>query len=359
MSSVAVVIPAYNAEATLGATIASVLSQTLADFELIVIDDGSRDRTCQVAEAFARQDSRVKVARQANRGLAEARNAGISASSAPLVAAVDCDDIWHPTFLEKLSEPLLRDAGETVVAYANSRIIDLQDGVIWNAPAYQQSGWVFNQLLLQNFIGNGSAMMFRRDLATQLGLYEPRLQYQYGAAGCEDWLLALKLAAHGKFAAVHEYLVGYRAVPGALSQNTLRMRRSRRFALGLLFRELDAGKCKAAKWAMGIAHAKCFLHELRALEISAASRDLLAALQIDPAGTLGLLFGAERVDWLLDRIPWSGEPEVLGRFGALDTRDGQWEIQSTRADTARRWDMETGRIAILAGAGNTGIKGAA
>jgi glycosyltransferase involved in cell wall biosynthesis len=359
MSSVAIVIPAYNAKSTLGATISSVLNQTLADFELIVIDDGSSDTTYEIAQAFARQDGRVKAARQANRGLAEARNAGIRASSAPLVAAIDCDDIWHPTFLEKLSKPLLHDAGETLAAYANSRILDLRDQVIGNAPAYDQSGWVFNQLLLQNFIGNGSAMMFRRDAATQLGLYEPRLQYQYAAAGCEDWLLALKLSAHGKIAAVQEYLVGYRAVPGAMSQNTLRMRRSRRFALRFLFQELDAGKCKAAKWAMGIAHAKCFLHELRAMEMSAAFKDLVAALQLDPGGTLDLLFGVERVDWLLDKIRRSGKSEVYGKFGELDTRDGQWQLQNTRADTARRWDSETGRIAMLRTAGTTGFKGAA
>jgi hypothetical protein len=306
-----------------------------------------------------RQDSRVKAVRHVNQGLAEARNAGIRASSASLVAAIDCDDVWHPTFLEKLATPLVHGDGETLVAYANSRILDLQDQVIANAPAYDHSGWVLNQLLLQNFIGNGSAMMFRRDAATQLGLYERRLQYQYGAAGCEDWLLALKLAAHGKIAAIQEYLVGYRAVPGAMSQNTLRMRRSRRFALELLFQELDAGKCTAAKWATGIAHAKCFLHELRALEISAAYRDLATALQLDPAGTLDLLFGAERVDWLMDKIRWAANAETYGKFSELDTREGQWQVQNRRADTASRWDSETGRIATLAVSGKGEIKGAA
>jgi hypothetical protein len=235
-----------------------------------------------------------------------------------------------------------------VLAYANSRIIDLQGQVLWNAPSYSRSGWVLNQLLIQNFIGNGSSMMFRRDLATQIGLYERRLQHQYGAAGCEDWLLAMRLAARGRVAVVHEYLIGYRAVPGSMSGNTLRMRRSRLFALEQLFREIAQHRCKAANWALGIAHAKCFLHELRSGEWLAALKNLGAALRLDLSGTFQLLFGSERLDWLLEKIPWHEQPEALGCFEALDTREGQWEDSSRRTATARRWDDQSGRLAAPA-----------
>ncbi len=229
------------------------------------------------------------------------------------------------------------------MAYTNSRIIDMDDQVIWNAPSFQRSGWIFNQLLLQNFVGNGSAMMFRRDLATELGLYEHDLQYRYGAAGCDDWLLALRLAAHGEVAVVHEYLVGYRSRPGSMSANTLRTRRSRLSALQMLFSEIDLTDNKAARWALGNAHAKCFLHELRALQPRRALADLSAALRLDFTGTLRLFFGTERLDWLLDKMPWLAEVEPIGSFLEFDTRDGQWEQFSARAECADQWDREAGR----------------
>jgi hypothetical protein len=190
--------------------------------------------------------------------------------------------------------------------------------------------------------------MFRRDLATQVGLYDRRLQHQCGAAGCEDWLLAMRLAARGRVAVVHEYLIGYRSVPGSMSENTLRTRRSRLFALEQLFREIDRQSCKAANWALGIAHAKCFLHELRSRQWLAAFRNLGTALRLDFRGTLQLLFGAERIDWLLEKIPWHEQPQGLGHFDELDTREGQWEDLSRRTETARRWDDRSGRVVALA-----------
>jgi glycosyltransferase involved in cell wall biosynthesis len=342
------VIPAYNAELTLASTLDSILSQSMSDFELVVTDDGSSDATSEIAQSYAGKDARLTVIRKPNSGLADARNSGIHNSVAPLIAAIDCDDVWHPTFLEKLSSTFQEGRGDTAVAYANSRIIDMQGQVLWNAPSFGRSGWVLNQLLIQNFIGNGSAMMFRRDLAIQVGLYDRRLQHQYGAAGCEDWLLAMRLAARGRVAVVHEYLIGYRSVPGSMSENTLRTRRSRLFALEQLFREIDRNSCKAANWALGIAHAKCFLHELRARQLRAAFSNLGEALRLDFSGTFQLLFGSERIDWLLEKIPWHEQPEALGRFDELDTREGQWEDASRRTKTARRWDDRSGRVAVLA-----------
>ncbi len=344
MPSVAVVIPAYNAEATLARTLASVVDQTMGDFELVVTDDGSKDSTYEIAVAFARRDSRVTVIRQPNLGIADARNTGIRNSRAPLIAALDSDDLWHPTFLERLASTFREDP-ETVMAYTNSRIIDMGDRVIWSAPSFQRSGWVFNQLLLQNFVGNGSATMFRRDLAMQLGLYERELQYRYGAAGCDDWLLALRLAAYGKVAVVHEYLVGYRSVPGSMSSNTLRTRRSRLAALQMLFAEIDVASTKPARWALGNAHVKCFLHELRALQLRPALKDLAAGLRLDFAGALRLFVGSERLDWLMDKLPWLADAEPTGPFMEFDTRDGQWEELSPRAEWASRWDREVGRVA--------------
>jgi glycosyltransferase involved in cell wall biosynthesis len=334
---VAVVIPAYNVERTLRSTLESVRAQTLHDFEVAVVDDGSTDSTFQIAAAFAESDNRFKVIRQRNGGLADARNAGIRETQAPLVAALDADDVWHPTFLEKLSGALGAGGPDTVLAYTNARLIDLSGSVLRNAPSYDQSGWVLNQLLLLNFIGNGSAMMFRRDLAVQVGAYERRLQHEFGAVGAEDWLLALRLSARGRVAAVREFLVGYRSVPGAMSENTLRTRRSRLQALRILYSEVAMPDTQPARWALGIAHGKCFLHELRALLFRDAFRNLFLALWFDPLGTSDLLFGRERARWITRSGEDSGESD-LGDFTDIDPLAGQDEVFSRRMARAREWD---------------------
>jgi glycosyltransferase involved in cell wall biosynthesis len=343
--TVGVVVPAYNAAKTLTATLESVRSQTLRDFEVVIVDDGSTDSTFEIASRFAAMDARFSVARQPNSGVADARNAGIRAIRAPLVAALDADDIWHPTFLEKLSAALREAGDETVLAYANVRVIDPSGYVAYDAPRYGQAGWVFNQLLLTNFIGNGSAMMFRRALAVQVGAYERRLQHELATQGAEDWLLALRLAARGRAVAVREYLVGYRSAPGAMSANTLRMRRSRLHALEILYAEIEPPKTPAARWALGIAHGKCFLHELRARQLRNAFRSLLRALRFDPLGTCDLLFGRERWAWLKSVFATTKHVEPRA-FAELDPRDGCDEHFSERLDRAREWDAKNNRAAV-------------
>src|ERR671916_3003782 len=89
---VSVVIPCYNQAHFLGEAIESVLSQTYEEFELIVVDDGSKDDTEELASSYAAEDARVRLIRQQNRGLAGARNRGLSESSGEYVVFLDSDD---------------------------------------------------------------------------------------------------------------------------------------------------------------------------------------------------------------------------------------------------------------------------
>src|SRR5919202_5944333 len=98
MPTIFVVIPAYNAERTILETVASVLQQTFSDFELIVIDDGSRDRTVELLQSI--KDERLKVFSYENGGLPVARNRGISRSNGEFITFVDADDLWTPDKLE-------------------------------------------------------------------------------------------------------------------------------------------------------------------------------------------------------------------------------------------------------------------
>lgn len=99
---ISVIIPAFNAQATLRHAAASALSQSVRDIQLIIVDDGSTDSTAAVARDLARQDARVMLVHQSNAGLAAARNTGISAARAPFIAFLDADDRFLPGGLESM-----------------------------------------------------------------------------------------------------------------------------------------------------------------------------------------------------------------------------------------------------------------
>ena len=92
MPKVSVIVPVYNAEKYLQECVDSILRQTLADLELILVDDGSTDSSPAICDRYAEQDARVQVIRQANAGLSAARNRGIEVAAGEWVAFVDSDD---------------------------------------------------------------------------------------------------------------------------------------------------------------------------------------------------------------------------------------------------------------------------
>ena len=92
--------PAYNAEKYVGQAIQSVLDQTHSDWELIVVDDGSTDRTSDLVQQIAGSESRIRYLFQENSRLGKARNNGIQHSSGNLIAFLDSDDLWLPQKLE-------------------------------------------------------------------------------------------------------------------------------------------------------------------------------------------------------------------------------------------------------------------
>ena len=99
MPAVSIVMPAYNVEPYVGEAIRSALAQTYSDFELIVVDDGSKDGTADVVRRRAREDPRIHLVQHANRGLAGARNSALRAARGAFIALLDSDDLWEPDFL--------------------------------------------------------------------------------------------------------------------------------------------------------------------------------------------------------------------------------------------------------------------
>jgi glycosyltransferase involved in cell wall biosynthesis len=288
--SVSVIIPAFNAERTLAETLESALAQTFEKIEIIVIDDGSTDGTREIAQSFAARDPRVRVIVQENGGVADARNAGIRAARAPLVSPLDADDVWHPCFLEKVHAALTAGGEDTLFAFAYSREMDERGIVLASMALKPLQGYAFNRFMIKNFVGNGSGMLFRRAAALAVGGYERRLQHEFNAVGCEDWLLQMRLAARGNVAAVCEYLVGYRKLPGTMSADQVRMYRSRTHAYQILFDEMRCWDTLGARWALGRTLAVRFVLELEAGHFGVALMTLPRALALDGWGSLAVFW---------------------------------------------------------------------
>lgn len=233
---VSVVIPVFNGARTVSATLRSALSQTCASLEVIVVDDGSTDESCEIVSAFAARDPRVRLVRQANAGVAAARNTGIAQARGDFVAPLDADDLWHPRKLERQVDAAQRAGPAVGLVYCGFRFIDDADRVIETAPYYDVRGWGFLRHLAYNFVGSGSAPLIRRTALERVGGYDPSLR-ELGAQGCEDYLLQARIARDFPLTGTPEYLVGYRLGDQRMSSGVQRMLESRILAYELLKRE--------------------------------------------------------------------------------------------------------------------------
>jgi glycosyltransferase involved in cell wall biosynthesis len=223
---VSVVIPAYNAEPFIERTLRSALNQTHKNLEILIIDDGSTDKTRALAEAVVAGDPRVQIISVPNGGVAKARNIGIEASTGPFVAFLDADDLWHPAKVEMQVAALTAQGSEqTVAAYALHRVIDADDRVLEKGGSFACSGYALARLLYAKFIGNGSSLLVTREAAVAVGGFESSWAAR-GIGGCEDLDFELKIAARYPIVAVPHYLVGYRVTPGNMSSDKTRMARA-------------------------------------------------------------------------------------------------------------------------------------
>ena len=222
---VSVIIPAYNAQATLDDTLNSVRSQTHWNLEIVVVDDGSTDDTVVVAQRHSAVDARVRIIQQANAGVAAARNTGIAATSGRYVAPIDADDLWAPFKIERqLEAAKYRD--NVGLVYTWFAVIDQDNRVLRHEDRANAEGPVLRELLLRNLVGNGSSALMLRSAIESVGLYDVGLRAS-GCEGAEDFKMYLQIAEQYEFAIVPDYLTGYRERSDNMSSDVARMVRSR------------------------------------------------------------------------------------------------------------------------------------
>ena len=209
---VSVIIPTYNRQGLLGRAMGSVLDQSFEDFELIVVDDASTDRTRETVEGFA--DGRVRYLRHdTNEGAATARNTGIRASRGQYIAFHDSDDEWLAGKLEKQMR-LFEEAGDTVGAVycAFLRIENGKEIYIPGPHIEDREGDLSHALLFGNFVST-QTLVIRRDCLERAGLFFdhlPRFQ---------DWELAIRLSADCKFRLIDEALVRSYGTAGSITSD--------------------------------------------------------------------------------------------------------------------------------------------
>ena len=209
MPKVSVIIPAYNAMNYLSETLDSVLKQTFADFEVLIINDGSSDGIVQWFSGLG--EKRVQLISQENQRIAAARNTGISHAKGEYIAFLDADDLWEPTKLEKQVR-FLENHPSVGIVHTWTRLIDPKSqptGRILTSPA-EGNPWL--HLIQKNTIMTSSVMLRSVCLQT-VGGFSQDLHY------CEDTDLWIRLAASYTFGIVKEPLTSYRLHPGTLSTN--------------------------------------------------------------------------------------------------------------------------------------------
>ena len=171
-SAISVIVPVYNAEKVVSRGIDSILAQRFKDFELILVDDGSRDGSGAICDGYAARNSRVKVIHQDNAGVSAARNAGLKVAQGAWVTFIDSDDMVLDGFLEALVDAVNRDE-RIDLAYCGYAIVERNTSIkTYRTTTYIGEDQLHDALSQTNLLYRCSpwAKLFRRSIIVDHGL---------------------------------------------------------------------------------------------------------------------------------------------------------------------------------------------
>lgn len=227
MPSVSVIMPVYNSAATVAESLRSVLNQTYADLEILIVDDGATDDSMAICQQFS--DPRIQIIHQQNRGLAGARNTGIRHAQGDYLAFLDSDDLWLPEKIELHLRHLDRSP-QVGVSFCRSSFIDDQGQPLGIYQMPKLTDITPEYLFCRNPIGNGSAVVIRRAVLDQIrfeeNLYGTVEDFYFDdrfrqSEDIECWL-RIALQTHWQIEGIPEALTLYRVNAGGLSANILK-----------------------------------------------------------------------------------------------------------------------------------------
>lgn len=216
-SLVSVIVPAFNVAAFLDTALASAAAQTYSNLEVIVVDNGPSDETPQIAQRWAKKDSRFVSVRQTGVGVSAARNTGLAYAKGELIAFLDADDIWFP---EKLARQmnLLKANPQANFLFSNYYLWDGNRdlGLRYRKLKYFPQNDMHTKLIYWNLFGT-SSIIIKRETIDQVGQFDLMLP------GAEDWDFWLRIAETGlKAYGIWEPLWRYRIWSGSESHQKIR-----------------------------------------------------------------------------------------------------------------------------------------
>ena len=271
-ADVSVIIPAYQAESTIARTLDSVLAQTALPAEVIVIDDGSQDRTREIVGGYVSRDTpcAIRLIDQQNLGAGAARNRGLLASGCGLVAFLDADDEWLPEKLfRSLSE--MEATAADLVSHDYLRTEGGTSAHIGCAHNFNRRPDPFVDYFLRGYIAT-STVVARRQLLLDVGGFDPSLR---AGQDYELWLATISMPGvrHHVFA---EALTRYHVTPNSITSQAEQRRRA---AVRILYRHLPAlrGRSRYPR-SVGIMRAAIIC--LQAAQAHRAAGEMAAALTV-------------------------------------------------------------------------------
>lgn len=210
MPTVSIVMPAYNAAKTIRASVESVLAQTEADWELIVIDDGSRDDTAMILSAFAERDCRIRFYQnEKNSGASFTRNRAVELAQGRWIAFLDSDDMWRADKLEK-QLALAKQHPDMVISYTASSFIN-DDGESYGYVMEAEEKTTYKTLLKRNLL-SCSSVMLDASVMKSLKMPSDKMHEDYYI-----WLMVVRSC--GVAYGINEPLLIYRLCANSKSSN--------------------------------------------------------------------------------------------------------------------------------------------
>lgn len=214
-----IIIPLYNKETHIKSTIQSVLDQTFQDFEVIVVNDGSRDGSKSVLASFS--DDKIYYYEQENQGVSASRNLAISKAKSNYIALLDADDLWEPTYLETIYQ-LIQSFPEHYV-FATSVLIETPNDVI--PSIYSIDNLKDNDVCVLDYFESStinslltsSSVVLHKSVFEKIGIYNTSIK------NGEDTDLWIRIGIHYQIVFKNQALVTYRFQEQSLSNNATRL----------------------------------------------------------------------------------------------------------------------------------------
>ncbi|WP_448339343.1 glycosyltransferase family 2 protein [Desulfovibrio piger] len=234
---ISIILPVYNAKQYLEASVYSILNQSLTDFELILINDGSTDGSEKIVRQLAARDSRIRLVQRPNKGLIATLNEGISLARSPFIARMDADDIALPHRLERQCT-YLKIHPEAVAVGSYVKLMD-ECGHTYRTK-YLPTGEKLRKAFLWGCPIMHPTVMMRTEAVRKAGGYSPEFP------SAEDYALWLRLLSLGEIDNIHEALLSYRVHGSSISHVHARQQRDstlRAQALWIAGRTFDKDLC--------------------------------------------------------------------------------------------------------------------